>query len=152
MWRRSLSRDNIVFLSSFFIVLAMILMPDSVTAQTLRFDRADLLATCHSEPKSCELAVLKAIETLKSHGLSPAEFNSQLGALAATIVEAAQTTGAQNLFGLGDAMVAVADASTDLTQASSIRGVVTAISSGNLGSVGLNTPQASAAAFSASEG
>ncbi|WP_380056727.1 hypothetical protein ACFE33_03030 [Falsihalocynthiibacter sp. SS001] len=125
-------------------------LPASANAQTLSFDQEQLLNACSASPGSCAAAVQLVIADLKAAGLSEAEFNSQLGVIAGTIVTAAQETSSQDYSGLGEALEQVAQETSDQHQAQSIRSVVAAVGSGNLASVGLDRSRAGAAAFAAS--
>lgn len=135
------------------LIMALLIgsfLPSAGMAQTLAFDRTQLVATCTASPSSCGAAVRAVIATLKAAGLSEAALNSQLGAVAGSVIEAAQTTTSVDFSGFGDAIAVVADASTDAAQAASIRGVVASVVSGDIGDLGANV--ATGAAFGSSPG
>lgn len=118
-------------LSTLAALILGAMMPTVASAQSLAFERSQLSATCSMSPQICAAAVSAVIVKLKAQGFTGAALNSQLGAVAASVVEAAQSATNADYVALGNAMEVIAKSSTDKVQAASIRSVVASISTGD---------------------
>lgn len=116
-----------------FVLNTVSVLPQIALAQAIVFDRDGLVESCAASPESCQFRVEDIISHLKGMDLSASEVNSQLGVIAAAVIEAAQGTGSVRFSGYGEALVVIAQSSSDPAQSSAINSVVARVSDGNLG-------------------
>ena len=119
-----------------YLVIAMLLVvggafPNVSYSQSLEFDREALVASCRNNPESCRAEVEAVISYLEASGLSVEQLNSQLGAIASAVIEAAQGADTMNFSSFGDVLATIANTSTDPAQSSAIRRAVASVSAGD---------------------
>lgn len=127
--------------------LAALLAPAAVSpgaAQVLQFDPALVAAVCAAG--DCAAAVGGVLSRLGAAGLTEAEVNTQLGALAATLIDTARTAPAGQAADYAGALRAVAAHSTDPGQAAQILLAAAEVASGGAGGIDVTAPVAASPA------
>jgi len=111
-----------------------------VRAQVALFDEPALTAACHQQ--NCVAEVGSAIAGLRARKLPEPEFNSQIGFLAAILLQSAADAGAAALPQIGTALGVLAQSSTDARQSAAIGQVASAVVNGNAAAVAASAPYA----------
>lgn len=111
-----------------------------VAAQTALFDEAALTAACGAG--QCTDEVRAIVEELRAGDLPEAEFNSQIGFMAALLLQDAKTAGPDALPGLSAALDVLARSTDDARQSAAIGQVAQAVAAGQAGAVQASAPYA----------
>jgi hypothetical protein len=122
-------------------ITAVMSMPTLVLAQaSASFDIGGLTAACGNG--DCSAAIANAVTSAKNAGATAAEVNSQLGALAGSLIAAAVANPAKRVL-LAAALQAAAAQSTSAAQAAALQTAAAQVEAGNAGSI--NVADATAA-------
>ncbi len=120
------------------VVIALALA-GSAGAQAL-FDEAALVAACSDA--GCAAEVEAIVTDLGDRSLPTPEFNSQIGFLAAILLQSAATAEAATLPYLADGLGVLGNATTDARQSASIAQVAEAVGQGQAGALSASTAYA----------
>jgi hypothetical protein len=121
-----------------FVLSAMIAMP--VAAQAALFDEAALTAAC--DAGQCAAEVWAIVEELRAADLPESEFNSQIGFMAALLLQDSKTAAPDALSGLSAALDVLARSTGDARQAAAIAQVAEAVATGQASAVQASAPYA----------
>ena len=109
-------------------------------AQVALFDEPALLAACQLD--ACVPEVEATLGRLGDRNLPEPEFNSQIGFLAAILLQSAETAQADRLPQIGAALDVLGRSSTDARQSAAIGQVAQAVARGEAASVAASAPYA----------
>ena len=102
-------------------------------AQAALFDETALIAACQQQ--SCITGVEDVLNNLRAQQMAEDDFNSQIGFLAAILLNAAETTEAEALPQLGAALEVLGKSSSDPRQSAAIGQVAQAVGQGEAAAV-----------------
>ncbi len=112
--------------------------PQAVVAQVALFDAPLLLSKCGRG--ECQNAIISAVNQIRQQNLPEAEFNSQLGVLAAVLFEAAKGADEETVRRISLAIAILAEYSTDRDQQDAFLWVAEMIANGDAGLFDLDDP------------
>lgn len=104
--------------------------PVASYAQTPDVDTKYVAAECAKSAALCQAAVEAAIAALKAMGLTPTQFNTQLGVLASAALSGAKDLPAAEKMALAGTLNAISEASTDPAQKAALTELATQLSDG----------------------
>lgn len=133
-------------LATMVMISAATIPSGTAKAQEALFDSATLSSACAADSNDCVTAATAAIDKLQAIGLSPEPLNSQIGAIAAVIVEAAKSAANPVQIAAARALELVAAASSDPAQRLAISKVAALVASGNGGQIDTSNPIAASPA------
>ncbi|MFV2003429.1 MAG: hypothetical protein ACC619_10670, partial [Paracoccaceae bacterium] len=120
---------------SALVVAIGVITAQQAPAQVALFDAPGLLFECTRG--NCENAIVVAVQQIRQRRLSEDEFNSQLGVLAAVLLQAARAADVAAARQISLAIEILAGFSTDQAQGAGFLRVAGAIVSGDAGVFGL---------------
>ncbi len=112
----------------------------SAIAQVALFNEPALIAACQQD--ACVAEVQAMLGSLGDRNLPEPEFNSQIGFLAAILLQSAETAQADRLPQIGAALGMLGRSSTDARQSAAIGQVAQAVARGEVASVAASAPYA----------
>ncbi len=101
-------------------------------------DQANIAAVCATSVSACEALVAQVIADLEAAGLTDAQLGTELGVVAAAVVQAAQESPALNT-GLADVLTDVAVAAPTEAQSNSIIQVADVVETGGADTIDTTT-------------
>ena len=119
-------------------VVLGVLGPQFAVAQVALFDAPLLLSRCGRG--ECQNAIISAVSQIQRQNLPVAEFNSQLGVLAAVLFEAARGADDETVRRISLAIAILAEYSTDQDQRDAFLWVAEMIVNGDVELFDLNDP------------
>jgi len=112
--------------SRLMITIVASVVPMLAFAQSILFDPEKLAAACRSD--TCQVIVAETVQHLQSQNLEAEQFNSQLGIVAAVLLETAREMAGENPKHVVNALTDLAEYSTDRLQQDAFRNVAQALS------------------------
>ena len=112
----------------------------AASAQATLFESSAVTEACRDE--RCPIEIDRVLADLRSRNLQDEDFNSQIGFLAAILLESAETAGPATLPMIGAALARLGQSSTDARQGAAIADVAEAVAQGRAGEVGAAAPYA----------
>ncbi len=121
---------NMKRLAAGCVVLGLVAFSTPILAQTYAADVAAVSAGCAGSAAACDGVVGVELARVGAAGLTPAEVNAQLGAIAGAAITAAASLPATERAKLAVIMRAIAAASTNPEQASALQALASNLASG----------------------
>lgn len=106
-----------------------IIIPALALAQDAQFDPENLISACRLD--TCQTEVNRVLQNLESRQLDDEQFNSQLGLIAAVLLEVGLDGDPENVEHVANALAGLATYSTDSLQRDALRGVALGLSRGD---------------------